>query len=573
MMHVLVLAVANSVRQNVLFLAADDMRIALGVDRVPGTHTMSTPNLDAIISKSLFLRKAHVQQAVCSPTRTSLLTSRYPDTTRVWDLYSYWRDVGGNFTTIPQLFKDHGYLTIGIGKIFHPGHASGAGPGPDGNKAAGDDGLFSWSTPSYHAPSSDYWSSAGPCRGCGNSWIAVSPAEERAVALPDTQLAQHAVETLSNFSRDGIGKRLDAFGARPFFLAVGFHKPHLPFVSPERFYQSYPLDEVELPANEQPPKDMPRVAWSSWGELRKYKDIASLHSSGLPGQTLPQAVTRDLRRAYYAAVSFTDHNLGLVLAALEVHGYANNTIISFWGDHGWQLGEHGEWCKHTNFDLATNAPMFVRIPGRTDSGVSTSTPTEFVDLMPTLAEAAMGLTVPACPAGAAGAAASRNITLCTHGVSLLPLIAEPTAAVKPAAYSQYPRSYIKPMVEGENMVEEEEEGADMVDLDLFASDGFGDVGPEEPGSPGASPCLSRRCTMGYSMLTVRNGTEYRYTEWVDFNTKVSGGPDWDRVVGTELYDHAADPLENVNIVKTASSRWLGEMSALLHQHPVWAEKR
>jgi hypothetical protein len=156
-------ALPATARMNVLFLASDDMRMQLGVDRVPGTHTMSTPNIDAIVKKSLFLRKAQVQQAVCSPTRTSVLTSRYPDTTRVWDLYSYFRNVGGNFTTIPQLFKENGYLTLGGGKIFHPGHASGGGAG--GGAAASDDGLFSWSAPFFHAPNLNYWSRTGGCDG------------------------------------------------------------------------------------------------------------------------------------------------------------------------------------------------------------------------------------------------------------------------------------------------------------------------------------------------------------------------------------------------------------------------
>ena len=173
----------TAARSNVLFLAADDLRVQLGVDHVPGTHKMSTPNMDALISKSLFMRKAQVQQAVCSPTRASLLTSRYPDTTRVWDLYSYFRtvgtptaiyphrhldpltprlylgyphltrlrslcQVGGNFTTIPQLFKENGYRTAGTGKIFHPGHASGADT-PEGH---GDDTPYSWSEPYFHSP-------------------------------------------------------------------------------------------------------------------------------------------------------------------------------------------------------------------------------------------------------------------------------------------------------------------------------------------------------------------------------------------------------------------------------------
>ena len=320
-------------RKNVLFLAADDFRIQLGVDRVPGTPEMSTPHMDALIGKSLFLRKAQVQQAVCSPTRTSLLTSRYPDTTRVWDLYSYFRNVGGNFTTIPQLFKDHGYYTVGGGKIFHPGHASGGGPSTN---SKGDDAPYSWSAPYYHPPNLAYWSGKVKqpgCDGCGNSWIAVSPSAEQSKPLPDTQTAQNAIDTLANLSAAGVGYGLErGEGATPFFLAVGFHKPHLPFVSPARFFESYPVEEIQLPANQLPPKGMPHVAWSAWGEMRAYLDIAALNNSGKPGDLLPANVTKALRRAYYASVSFTDHNIGLVLAALDKHGYTASTIVSFWGD-------------------------------------------------------------------------------------------------------------------------------------------------------------------------------------------------------------------------------------------------
>jgi len=528
---------------NVLFLAADDMRVQLGADRVPGTPPMVTPHMDALIDRSLFLRKAQCQQAVCSPTRTSLLTSRYPDTTRVWDLYSYFRTVGGNYTTIPELFKNNGYHTVGSGKIFHPGHASGAGSGYPGASSKGDDAPYSWSTPHFHAPNLQYWSGKvrqPGCDGCGNSWIAVSPEVEKKMPLPDTQTADYAVATLANFSAQGIGT-----AAKPFFLAVGFHKPHLPFVAPEKFFRSYPEDTIALPGDQDPPKGMPTVAWSNWGEMRAYLDIAALGNSGKPGDHLPANVTKSLRRAYYASVSFTDANIGRVLAALDENGFSNNTVISFWGDHGWQLGEHGEWCKHTNFDLATNAPMFVHVPGKTDAGVVSSTPTEYLDLMPTLAEAAMGVTVPSCPQDAA---AARKVQLCTHGTSLVPLIQNPNNPVKPAAYSQYPRGYQKP-------------GTEHMFMEELASLQGG-------AKPSASACLSKKCTMGYSMLTNHSGTEYRYTEWVDFNTKTAGKPDWDRVVGTELYNHVQDPLENVNTARTADQQLLHDLSALLRKHPV-----
>ena len=553
----LLLNVAFSKRMNVLFFAVDDLRIQLGTDRVPGTPNMSTPNIDALVSKSLFLRKAQVQQAVCSPTRTSLLTSRYPDTTRVWDLYSYFRKVGGNYTTIPELFKNNGYHTVGNGKIYHPGHASGANQRPrvPGMSKKGDDAPYSWSEEFYHSPNLGYWSGKVKqpgCDGCGNSWIAVAPDAEKKMPLPGQQIADNAISQLAKFASANIGKsdqniddETDVIVSDPFFLAVGFHKPHLPFVAPERFFNSYPMEDINLPGDQNPPQDMPKVAWSSWGELRAYLDIAALDESGAPGDHLPANVTKALRRAYYASVSWTDYNIGRVVKALEDNGYLNNTVISFWGDHGWQLGEHGEWCKHTNFDLATNAPMFIHVPGETDHGIVTSTPTEFLDLMPTLVEAAMpDVTVPACPSNAADA---RNVQLCTHGVSLMPLIQDPNTPIKPAAYSQYPRGYQRPGEENEEM------------LEIVASDSL---------KAGPSKCLNGHCTMGYSMLTNYKNIEYRYTEWVDFNTINENAPDWNRVVGKELYNHKDDALENFNIVQSFPKTDLSYMSNLLHKHPV-----
>eukprot|EP00054_Salpingoeca_dolichothecata_P028229 m.212730 g.212730 ORF g.212730 m.212730 type:complete len:525 (-) comp26160_c0_seq4:76-1650(-) len=490
----LVMRLTLAANMNVLFFAVDDLRPQLGCMGVSGTPKMLTPNLDDFASRSLLLKKAEVSQAVCSPSRTSFLTSRYPDITRVWDLYSYFRDVGGNYTTIPQYFKEAGYLTIGMGKIFHPGHASGY------NKTAGrkgDDQKYSWSTPYWHAPNLGYWS------GPNTSWYAVPEIEQKHRELPDVQIADRAVETIESFKKNLTGN---------FFLGVGFHKPHLPFVFPESFLDLYPSDEIHLPENPYAPNHMPSVAWSAYGELRSYHDIAKLNASGAINTTLPDQVVKDLRRAYYSAVSYTDAQIGRVLKALEDNGFADNTVITFVGDHGWQLGEHGEWCKHTNFELATNAPMIVHVPGRTDSGIVSEQPVEYVDLMPTVIEAAMNKSVPFCPPG------SYNVKTCTNGVSLIPLIANPDKPVKEAAFSQYPRGLKKPSLH-----------------DYLAN---------IKSTPTPSACLKKGCTMGYSLLTNYGGIEYRYTEWIEF---VNFQREWDNLVGRELYDHQNDPNENVNV--------------------------
>jgi len=431
---------------------------------------MHTPNLDRLATHSLLLRRAYVQQAVCSPSRTSLLTGRRPDTTRVHDLLRYWRTAAGNFTTLPQYFKDNGYRTAGAGKVFHPGRASG-----------GHDDPLSWTEP-YFNPDQKYWDQIR------QTWYPVDDEEARDNPLPDMQITRYAVELLTNLSASS--------DMSPFFLAVGFLRPHLPFVFPKRFLDYYPPTSVRLPSNPYAPTDMPEIAWSNFDEIRKYSDIENKYGYGTINTTFPNDVTLELRRAYYASVSFVDALVGELLDAILRLGIGDNTIVSFVGDHGWQLGEHGEWCKHTNFEIATRAPVILRVPGVTDRGHQTGALIEFVDLFPTIAEAA-GLRVPElCPEN------SMRIPLCVEGVSFMRLLNNSRLIPwKKATFSQYPRMIVS-----------------------------GDV------------------IMGYSVRT----DNFRYTEWVRYDT-VTYTPIWtkgfDRAKGhgTELYDHRIDADENVNI--------------------------
>ena len=361
---------------------------------------------------------------------------------------------------------------------------------------------------------------------------------EKQYPLADTQIADQAIETLHNISRDKP--------STPFFVAVGFHRPHLPFVAPQRKYELYPADSIVLPADQQPPKGMPEKAWSNSGELTNgYDDIRKIHPNGLnPGQTLPSQTTLELRRAYYAAVSHMDEQVGRVLDALEATGLADKTVISFWGDHGWQLGELGEWCKHTNFELATRAPMMIRVPGITDGGKVTQAFSEHIDLFPTLTQAAAGVTLPACPEGQA----ILNTDLCTMGRSLLPLIKGDVPSVNNASFSQYPRGYGH---------KEEEEEEDEGRRSMVSS------------TPSASACLSSKCVMGYSMATRVNGHQWRYTEWVGFNAAVRNGPDWSDSFGVELYDIDTDgPAAGVNLHGKAQYAGLeAKLSAALRSGP------
>ena len=181
-----------------------------------------------------------------------------------------------------------------------------------------------------------------------HSWLAYE--REAESPLCDTQTKNHALSVLRNISKE----REEGNGEENFFVAIGFHKPHLPFVFPKEFLDYYPQDEIQLPPNQFAPDGMPTIAWQPYGETRSYHDITALNASGAINTTLPAWKVKQLRRAYYSAVSYTDSNIGAVLDELDNLGLADNTLVVFWGDHGWQLGEHGEWDKHTNFDLATH---------------------------------------------------------------------------------------------------------------------------------------------------------------------------------------------------------------------------
>ena len=454
-------------RKNVLFITADDLRPELHC--YEGRHypspvhpTMSTPNIDDLAKRSLLLTRAYVQQAMCSPSRTSFMTGRRPDTTHVYQLDTYFREVGGNFTTIPQYFRMNGYFTAGVGKIFHPG-------------ASKNDDPPSWSIPHFYPKK--HW------EGKEYSWKAVPDKLLRDKPLGDDQVAQKAKETLRLIAVD------KKFGGKPFFLAVGFYKPHLPFVFPESFLSYYPESQIGLPSNPYAPDGMPEIAWNLFNELRNYGDQSKLNATGAINTTFPDSNVVALRRAYYSAVSFIDSLIGEVIKELDDLGLGDNTIISFLGDHGWQLGEHGEWCKQTNFELSTHAPLMIHIPGMTDEGIVADEITEFVDLFPTLVEAAGLKPLNLCPRK------SNHVRNCREGESLMPLITRlPGFRWKNVAFSQYPRYKYDTKI------------------------------------------------MGYTVRTDR----YRYTEWPQFLYTPHFKPNWDNLFGIELYDHAIDPEENKN---------------------------
>lgn len=380
---------------NVLFICIDDLRPELGCYGSP----IKSPHIDALAARGLVFNRAYCQQAVCSPSRTSMLTGRRPDTTKIYDLETHFRATIPDVITLPQWFKQHGYHTRSFGKVYH-------------GKL---DDPPSWSVP--HSPNranqySDPKTIAlltqigaemdevgGKTKGPAHEIANVTSDSD----LPDGYIADKAIEAMRQVKD------------KPFFLAVGFLKPHLPFVAPKRFFDLYPPESIGLSPNPSPPKDVPPIALTNYAELRAYTDMPK------KGE-LSDDQAKELRRAYFACVSWVDSQVGRVLKELDDLGLRDNTIVVIWGDHGWHLGDEGLWCKHTNFEIAARAAFVVSAPGMKSAGKKTNALIEYVDIYPTLCELAK---VPLSDG--------------LEGTSFAPLLDDPSRAWKKAAFSQYPR--------------------------------------------------------------------------------------------------------------------------------------
>lgn len=407
-------------KMNILFIAVDDLRPEGGAY---GSTVVRTPHIAALAKRGIVFERAYCQQAVCSPSRTSLMTGRRPDTTRIYDLQTHFRLTLPNVVTLPQLFKQHGYHTQALSKIYH----------------GGLDDPQSWSVSHWAPKGGEYRhpetlakmkeeQARRRAEGKGEPIDVLQRDEKTGTTLKVTQPkyqvrgpSWEAPDVPDNDLPDGktADKAIETLRTvkdRPFFLAVGFLKPHLPFVAPKRYYDMYPPDKIKLAANSFPPKDVPQIALHNSGELRFYSDIPK-------GDTpIPEARTRELVRGYYAATSYTDAQIGRVIAELQRLGLRERTIIVLWGDHGWHLGEHAMWNKHSNFEVATRSPLIISVPGQKRAGIRTKALVEFVDIYPTLAELAR---LPLPPD--------------LEGMSLVPVIEKPNRPWKRAAFSQYPR--------------------------------------------------------------------------------------------------------------------------------------
>jgi iduronate 2-sulfatase len=353
-------------RYNVLFIAVDDMGNVL---QGAGHPLAKTPNLDKLAARGVRFDRAYNQIPLCNPSRASVMTGLRPDALGVYDLARHFRDTVPDVITLPQWFRMHKYKAMRIGKIYH--YEVPTGIGTDGL-----DDKLSWErtvNPKGRDVREEYLiTNAEPHRPISGalSWLA---AEGDDTEQTDGMIASEAITQLA------------AFKDKPFFLGVGFFRPHTPFVAPKKYFDLYPLEQMTLPiapANDR--DDIPKAAFA--------------HNNPVPNYQLPEPVLREAMRGYLASVSFVDAQIGRVMDALERLNLSDKTIVVFWSDHGYHLGEHiGIWQKRTLFEESARAPFIVVVPGSA-AGIACRRVVEFVDLYPTIADMA-GLSIPTGLAG------------------------------------------------------------------------------------------------------------------------------------------------------------------------------
>lgn len=487
-------------KPNVVFIAVDDLKPILGCY---GDTFVKTPNIDRLAALGTVFDRTYCQQAISGATRSSLLTGLRPDRTRVYDLITKIRDVNPNIVTLPELFKNEGYITTGVGKIFH------------GSNVVNQDNDYSWSIP-YLDEKDCYDDKHGFPVGKGyqnpNTKKLFYKYEQEAKAkgwdkkkvtayvksriMPSTE----CLDVADNTYIDGAitlkaeeQLRKLARSEKTFFLAVGYVKPHLPFTAPKKYWDLYDREQIPLAEFQENASSSPEIAYHNCGELRQYTDMppCSTYSGTKNGLVVDIEKQKELIHGYYACVSYIDAQVGKLLDTMEELDMMDNTIIVFWGDHGWHLGDHNLWNKHSNFEHATRVPLIIAAPGLNSGHAGTLA--EFVDIYPTLCELS-GIHIPAD----------------IDGKSLVPAMKDKKTDIHVYAVSQYPRSLSKE--------------------DMKNKDGFGS-----------------RDIMGYSLRT----KQYRYTIWMNDFTTVEKF-DKNKVYAEELYDYKLDPQETHNYVKETS---------------------
>lgn len=405
-------------RPNVMLILVDDLKPALGCY---GDTVAKTPNIDRLASWGMRFENAYCNQAVCAPSRFTLMLGSHSTSTGLYGLGSQLREIVPNAITMPQYFAKHGgYRTESLGKVFHIGHGNYGDPKSFSvphfkdkvieyvDPASTDGGKLTREEAYFTNQKLDQIRSLP--RGAAYESPSVADTE-----YADGRVAREAIKRLQ-----AAKQRRDEHGT-PFLIAAGFARPHLPFSVPKKYWDLYNPSTLPLPKFENLPKNAPKVAGKRGGEITNYKPVPTDRNANYS-----EELKRDLIHGYYASMSFVDSQIGKVLDELERLRLTENTIVVLWGDHGFHLGDLGIWTKHTNYEQANRIPILVVAPGVTEPGASTHQLAESVDIFPTLAELA-GLPNP------------QSVPQPVDGVSLVPVLKKSTARVRDHAYHAYPK--------------------------------------------------------------------------------------------------------------------------------------
>ncbi len=391
---------------NVLLILVDDLKPSFGAY---GDAFVHSPNLDRLTARGVRFDRAYCNQAVCAPSRNNLLTGARSTSLGIYSLGYHFRRGFPDAVTLPQHFQKHGYHTAGVGKVFHIGHGN-------------IDDAKSWSVPFHPDKVIDYVlpestngkltreealfsnrSKQGLPRGA--AWEIADVGDD---AYADGRIAAEGIRRLRKYKAED----------QRFFLALGFTKPHLPFCAPQKYWELYDPEKLPTAKFTQPPEGAPTYAGKTLGELNQYKPVPER-------PPLDEELKQTLVHGYYASLSYMDAQVGRVLDALDELKLTDDTIVVLWGDHGYHLGDHGAWTKHTNYEQANRIPIIITAPGVSKVGAASPALVETVDIYPTLAELA-GLPAPGGPQP-------------IDGKSLVPILRDPGKTVRDHAYHCYPR--------------------------------------------------------------------------------------------------------------------------------------
>jgi len=331
---------------NVLFIVVDDLNTTLGCYDHP---VVKTPHVDQLADEGILFEHAYSNYAVCNPSRSSFLTGLYPETTTIIDNRKPLQSILGDRVTLPYFFKQHGYYTMSLGKVFHRFEE-------DHNDYKAWDEIYVYETTETGKQGEGRNMTGGELKWC--RWLAADGDDED---QQDGQVAAKAVEFIKSDHE------------KPFFLAVGLHKPHDPFNAPKKYFDMYPLEACDPPPL--PPDWEPPYPYTLPNQTRIFNQFTEQDK-------------REFLRSYYACTSFMDAQVGKIMEALEASGQLENTIIIFFGDHGYHLGEHNWWNKVTIYEMGTRAPFIIAGQPVTEKGVRSEAMFEFVDIYPTLGELA-----------------------------------------------------------------------------------------------------------------------------------------------------------------------------------------